>query len=262
MKKLIAILFFLFILIIFSCTPEKRFVYLQENIQNGLKTQNAKAKETSEYMIKPNDVLYIKTISVDKESALPINLDNNYNTSTSDIGTYLNSYNVSDSGCINLSIIGKIKVDGLTISQCQELIQKMVNQYLINSIVVVKLINFDITMLGEVNRPGVYKIYDTKINILEVFGLSGDLTINGNRKKIMLIRQTLPNKVAYIDLTDINLIYSDYYYLQPGDIIYVKPNKAKYYATNPFPFTTFLSTLGTISSAVATVILYLNYLKK
>ncbi|NTW33600.1 MAG: polysaccharide export protein, partial [Bacteroidetes bacterium] len=107
----------------------------------------------------------------------------------------------------------------------------------------------------EVIRPGIYKVYNTKINILEALGMAGDLTIYGNRKDIMLIRQNLPGKYTFINLTDRNILNSNYFYLQPNDILYIKPNKSKFFGTIPFPFATVLST-------ITTLILVLNYVSK
>jgi polysaccharide export outer membrane protein len=98
-------------------------------------------------------------------------------------------------------------------------------------------------------------VYNSHINILDAIGLAGDLTINGTRKEIMLIRHSIPDKIVYLDLTNINLIHSDYYYLSPDDIIYIKPLRAKYFGTNPFP-------IATILSVFTTVLLLINYFKK
>jgi len=244
----------LFFLALYSCTSERNFIYLQDKNQS----KNTSAPEeffVFEHIIKPGDMLIINVIPLDKSSSFSVNTENNINgvnIYSSDISIYVNSYNVDDSGFVRMPVIGKIQVKGFTISKCQENIQKTVDSFLKNSLVVVKLINYNITILGEVNRPGNYKVYNTKVNILEAIGMGGDLTVNGNRNNIMLIRQNLPNKYAFIDITDRNVINSDYFYLQPNDILYIKPNRSKFFGTIPFPFATVLST-------ITTLILILNY---
>jgi len=254
MKYLKISLFSLSILVYFSCTPEKRFVYLQEKKQSG-QSQNSNETKPFEYIIKPYDVLFIKTVSMSEGNFLSTSTENTPNVLSTDMGIYMNSYNVNDSGFIDLPILGKVKMSGFSVTQCQRNLQILVEQYLKNVLVIVKLVNFNVTILGEVSRPGIYRIYNPEINILEAIGQAGDLTINGNRERIMLIRQDIPGKAVYLDLTDKNLINSNYYYLLPGDIIYVKPNKAKFFGTNPFPVATMLST-------ITTLILVLNYIKK
>ena len=238
------------LIVFFSCTPEKKFVYLQKKDQKENQNASTEAK-TVQYKIRPNDILYVKIIPNDQAYTVTATPQSNV---ASDMSIYFDSYNVSDSGIVTLPLLGKILVRDLTIDQFQSNIQKMVDVYLKNSLVIVKLVNFKVTILGEVNRPGTFRIYDTHINILDAIGLAGDLTINGSRKEIMLIRHSTPDKIVYLDLTDVNIINSDYYYLSPDDIIYIKPNKSKYFGTNPFPF-------ATVLSAITTLLLLVSYLK-
>jgi polysaccharide export outer membrane protein len=167
---------------------------------------------------------------------------------------YLYSYEVSDSGFVTIPVIGKVYVSGLTVYQIKDTIQKSIDQYLKGATIIVKLTNFKITVLGEVNHPGTFKTYDNSINVLEAIGLAGDLTTYGNRQKIMIIRQNENNKVYFIDITDRKIIYSNEFYLLPNDIIYVDALKAKAYGFNVFPFATLLS-------GITTLILLFNYLK-
>lgn len=234
----------------FSCTPEKKFVYLQKKDDKTFSDSSAKAKKV-DYKIKSNDFLYIKIASIDQNSnALNLNVSSSSSSTTngsSDMGgLYFDSYYVNDSGYVSLPLLGKIHVKDSTVEQCQSSIQKLVDVYLKNSLVIVRLANFKVTILGEVNKPGTFMVYNSHINILDAIGLAGDLTINGSRKEIMLIRHNTPDKIVYLDLTDINLIHSDYYYLSPEDIIYIKPLRAKYFGTNPFPFATVFSVISTL----------------
>ena len=236
-----------------SCTAPKNYIYLQD--KGNTKDSTNKTSNSSVYKIKPKDILYIKTISVDQSTTTSLNSNEQANSITSEIGAYMSSYDVSDSGFVNLPMLGKINVNGLSVDEAQKAIQQKVNFYLKNALVVVKLLSFNITVLGEVMKPGTFPIYKTKINILEAMALAGDLTINGNRTQIKLIKQSEPNNIINIDITNKNLLQSDYYYLSPGDIIYVKPNRSKFFGTNPFPF-------ATVVSSITTLILILNYIHK
>jgi polysaccharide export outer membrane protein len=253
MKVRVLFIFSVFLLGLFSCTPQKNYIYLQDKGNNS-GTSTVKAN-TFEYKIKPKDVLYIKTVPIDEPSITSLNSNVQTNVISSDLSAYLNSFDVSDSGFVNLPLIGSVFVNDLTIAGCQKIIQEKVNLYLKNTLVVVKLLNFNVTVLGEVNKPGTYRVYNNQVTILEALGLAGDLTINGNRKQIMLVRQNNNGNTINIDLTDKKLLYSDYFYLQPNDVLYIKPTRSKIYGTNPFPFATALS-------AVTTFFLVLNYLKK
>jgi polysaccharide export outer membrane protein len=245
--------FCIIIMALVSCTPQKNIVYLQDK---GDKTNSENVKKnTFEYIIKPKDQLYIKTVPLNEPSATLLYSNDQSNAASSEMSAYLNGYNVSDSGFVDLPLIGKVFVDGLTITECQKIIQEKVNIYLKNTLVIVKLLNYNITVLGEVNNPGTFHVYKNQINILEVLGLAGDLTIFGNRKQIVLVRQNEGNKMIDIDITDKKLLYSDYFYLQPNDILYIKPTRSKIFGTNPFPF-------ATVLSSITTLILLINYLSK
>ncbi len=238
---------------LYSCTPQKNYIYLQQ--KDGNQDIVNQSNKQFAYKIKPKDVLYIKTVPIDEESALSISSNSQSNQYSTELGAYLNSFSVNDSGYIELPLVGKIRVEGLNIDEIQQVIQKKVDFYLKNSLVVVKLLSFDITILGEVNRPGTFKVYNTELNLLEALGMAGDLTMNGNRNQVVLVRQNQQKELIKLDLTDKNILQSEYFYLLPNDIIYVKPNKSKFFGTNPFPF-------ATVLSSITTLILVLNFINK
>src|SRR4030065_836641 len=112
---------------------------------------------------------------------------NNYYTES---GIYLNSYTVNDSGYVEFPLIGKIMVNNFTIEQIREKIQQRVNEYVKNTIVIVKLANFRVSMLGEFKNPGKYVVYQDKINIFEAIAMAGDMTDFAKRNKVLLVRQS------------------------------------------------------------------------
>jgi polysaccharide biosynthesis/export protein len=129
------------------------------------------------------------------------------------------------------------------------------NEYILQSVVIVKLVNFYVTMLGEVQRPGEYKIYQDELNIFEAISMAGDLTDFANRSQIKLIRQTKQgSEVIDIDLTQRQILASDHYFLMPNDILYVEPLKGKQFTFANFPY-------AIIFSAISTTLLLVNYFK-
>jgi polysaccharide export outer membrane protein len=112
--------------------------------------------------------------------------------------------------------------------------------------IIVKLVNFNITFVGEVRRPGEYKIYQDKINIFEAVSMAGDITDYGNRNEVKLMRMTDEGIALHIiDLTREDILESPYYYLKPNDVIYIEPLKGKQFAFATFPYALLFSTITT-----------------
>ncbi|MBI9039008.1 MAG: polysaccharide biosynthesis/export family protein [Bacteroidales bacterium] len=249
---------FIIILLITSCIPQKRMVYLQDKNTEDTLTKFFREK-APEYKIQPGDNLYIKVHSLDEKTFA---FFNNTGSQTqggyylnNDISVYLNSYNVNDLGFVDFPFVGEIKVQNLTIDETKNLIQEIINEFLVETTITVKLVNYKITMVGEVTRPGEYSVYQDNINIFEAISLAGDLTDYANRNEISLVRQTKNGAVIKrIDLTDNKILESDYYYLMPNDILYIKPLKGKQFTFANFPY-------ALVFSAISTTLLLINYFK-
>lgn len=228
--------------------------------------QNQQFKENSptlvptvhkQYKLQPNDVLSIKVLSLQPEMSELFNITNPTNAfGVADRGSmYLSGYSVDEEGNIELPTLGKLKVSGLTSSETQELIQRTLNKYITNSTVVVKLISFKVSVLGEVRNPGHYFIYNEQANLFEGLSLAGDLTQGANRQNIKLVRQTPGgSEVILLDLTAADVVQSPYYYLMPNDVIYVEPRETQLRRDN-------LIVLNAIFGAVSTAALLLNFLR-
>lgn len=244
------------ILILASCVPQKKIKYLQNKELAEAKTNFVNQKKI-EYKIKPGDNLYIKIVSIDeKTSALFNTMDARYaNTMNSDASIYLNSYTVNENGYMDFPLIGKVLVKNLSVEEVKNEIQQSLNEYIKESVVIVKLVNFYVTMLGEVRRPGEYRVYQDELNVFEAMSMAGDLTDFANRNEVKLVRQTKQgSEIIDIDLTDQNFLTSDYFYLMPNDIIYVEPLKGKQFTFANFPY-------AIIFSAISTTLLLINYFK-
>lgn len=250
------VFFSLFILIFASCVPQKKIKYLQK-LQEEDTSNLYVNKRPLDYKIQPNDNLYIRIFSLDEKTYLFFNMvsSSSQNQYANDASIYLNSYSVDKNGFIDFPILGKVYVKDLTSDQVRDALQTGVNEYLTETMVIVKMVNFNITMLGEVHRPGQMKIYQDEINIFEAISMAGDLTDYANRKKIALIRQTgSGSKVIYLDLNQADIITSEYYYLMPNDIIYASPLGIKQWGFAAFPY-------ALVFSAISTALLLINYFK-
>jgi polysaccharide biosynthesis/export protein len=254
--KLFFNLVFIFFLIFISCTRQKNIVYLH---QIGDKFQDTSyAKFNLNYRIQPNDILYIKVLSINKEINSLFDFSSTINTANNANATilmYLNGFSVKDSGDVTLPILGNINVTNKTILEAQSIIQTKLDEYLKDAVVIVKLVNIKYTVLGEVKKPGEFEYYSNGINLFEALGFAGDLTDYGNRKNILVLRKTISGTQTYrVDLTDANLIYSKGFYLQPNDIVYVSPVRNKLFRLDA-------PNISIILSSITTLILVLNYMK-
>jgi polysaccharide export outer membrane protein len=243
-NKIDAVALLLLVLLIFNgCTPPKKLRYLQ-----GETDVVHPVKREFTYNIQPGDVLYIKINTLDNETHQSFNIQGEVaSRSSSEIALYLNSYTVSDSGMISFPICGDIYLAGQSIEEAAKTIQKEVAVYLKETTVLVKLMSFKVTILGDVNNPGVYQVYDASLNLFEALGLAGDLNNFGKRKTIKLIRQVEGGlKIVEIDITNQDVLSSEYFYLLPNDILYVEPHVAKSFGFEKFPFTEIFTSISTL----------------
>ena len=220
------------ILAITSCQSTKNIAY----IQNSDSISYDQSRFLYDAKIMPKDQLTISLNTVNPEASLPFNLllQNTYTQSRnmSSGGGTLMPYLVDNDGYINFPVVGRLKVSGLTKSECENLILDKIRPYMAeteNPVVTVRMSSYSVSVLGEVNRPGSFQVGREKISILEALAQAGDLTIYGVRNKVKLIREDATGKkeIHTMDLTDANIVNSPYYYLQQNDIVYVEPNKVK-----------------------------------
>lgn len=211
-----------------SCSAPKEVLYLQDIA--SIKEENI--DKNYEVIIHKDDLFAILVNSKDPELALPFNMP----VVTYQIGAQttaqqrLLGYLVDQNGDIDFPILGKIHVEGLTRMQVTELIkQKLMSEDLIKDpIVTVQFLNFKVSVMGEVTRPGTFDISGDRITLLEALSMAGDLTIYGRRDRVAVIREKDgKRRILYHDLRSSDIFQSPCYYLQQNDIVYVEPNKAK-----------------------------------
>lgn len=215
-----------------GCASHKNVAYFQNSEEIDL----AKSQYLYDARIMPKDQLTITVSTTNDEAAIPFNLTvptpysvNSRNTTSQ---AMLQTYLVDNNGNINYPILGQIHVGGLTKSECEQMIQEQVRPYMAdaeNPIVTVRMTGYQISVIGEVARPGTFTVSREKISILEALAQAGDLTIYGQRKNVQLIREDASGQksIHTFDLTDADIINSPYFYLQQNDVIYVTPNKVK-----------------------------------
>lgn len=230
-----------------SCIPVKDLVYLQDKNTSG-EQNTISAVESKPYRLQVNDILSIDIKAIDPKLVSIFNTtETSGGAGKSESGLYFNGFTVDDHGNIRMPILGEINVIGYTLEEVRIKIEKkLLEEYFkseANIFVTVKLAGFRYTINGEVGSTGTKTLFQEHVNILEAIANAGDITITGNRKAVTVIRQT-PTGVQMhdIDLTDLNVMKSPYFYLQPNDYIYVKPLKQKTWGTGQ----TGLQSIGTI----------------
>jgi len=248
----------LILLFLSSCITQRQVKYLQRQLQNDT-TRSYKNQRVSDYIVQSHDNLYIRIFNLDEKSYLFFNrqtsITSNMASEYSDLGLYLDSYVVDDSGYIDFPLIGKIIVKDLKVDQVKNKVQLLINEYLKDVTVTVKLVSFNITILGEIKMPGTHKVYQDKINIFEAISLAGDLTEFANRQKVALIRLTKEgSRVVYLNLNSIDILRSEYYYLRPNDILYFAPLGIKRWGAETFPW-------ALVFSAISTTLLLIYFFK-
>ena len=217
--KIVAIFLVLFVV---SCASKKDLVYFQgvDEIEEVVNTDYTP-------VLKADDQLSIIVSALDPAAALP------FNTFEPSPGTGFSSnvetisYLVAKDGTIEFPQLGTLQVAGLTRIELIAMLKEKLEPFLVNPSVNIQLLNFTVTVLGEVKKPGAYQIKDERITVLDAIGLAGDLSVWGTRQNVLVIREMETGKVfERIDLTSASVFDSPVYYLTQNDIIYVEPNKS------------------------------------
>ena len=227
-------IFSLVLLCIFlcSCANLREVKYLQDITKIESEVSVA---EFIEPVINPDDILVITVNTIDPAAGQVINSGNSatpgnaITIATSGNQQQITGYLVDREGNIELPVLGKIKIAGLTTLQAREEIRKLAVKFYNSPAVNIRFANFKVTVLGEVSRPASYVVPTEKVSILDALGYAGDLTIYGKRQNVLLLRKNESGKTMAVklDLTKKELLRSPYFYLRQNDVIYVEPSKSK-----------------------------------
>tara|TARA_B100000902_G_scaffold392929_1_gene446205 strand:+ start:52099 stop:52857 length:759 start_codon:yes stop_codon:yes gene_type:complete len=217
----------LIIIILNSCITNKDLEYISTN-KNLIQTSY------DEYVIQKEDLLSVQISSTTKSNYDFFNLQETSNPQLLSQNPYLYGYLVKKDGLVNLPMIGNVKAEGFTISEVEKVIEQISSTYFKDPIVKVNVLNFQVTILGEVNSPGEYNIVRSNQNIFHLIGKANDLTDFANRKRVKVIRKhtDISSRVIFLDLSDKDILNSKDFYLHPQDIIYVEPLIKKFYSVN------------------------------
>ncbi|MFH6944302.1 polysaccharide biosynthesis/export family protein [Flavobacterium sp. FlaQc-50] len=246
-----------------SCIPVKDLVYLQDKNTSGEQNTVA-AVESKPYRLQVNDVISVDIKAIDPKLVSIFNKNDGAAAASgkSEGALYFDGFTVDDHGNIRMPILGELNVIGYTLEEVRVMIEKkLLEEYFkseANIFVTVKLAGFRYTINGEVGNVGTKTLFQPHVNIMEAIANAGDITTVGDRKAVTVIRQT-PTGVQMhdIDLTDVNVMKSPYYYLQPNDYIYVKPLRQKTWGTGQTGIQS-IGTVITLLSLATTVYLILK----
>jgi polysaccharide export outer membrane protein len=253
-KAVIKLLFLAGAFFISSCVGTKNVTYFQ-NLSSANKSIMESVATFTEPVIQADDILQISINTIDPQSSAVVN------QAASVVGSGLaanspreqpiNGYLVDKNGQVELSLIGLVKVAGLTTFQAKELIRTEASKNLKNPNVVVRFSNFKVSILGEVNRPAAYTLPNEKVTVLDALSLAGDLTIFGKRENVLVIRDNNGKKeFGRLNLNSTDTFTSPYYYLRQNDVVYVEPIKARVTSVNAATRTTIAVAISAISTIV------------
>lgn len=249
-NKTIVILALLLALGFASCVPQKKMLYLRDAQMASENISKEYVNDRNiDYKLQPGDNLYIRFInSIDERGSAALTGDfssTNRNYMSSDASIYLQSYTLDEEGCIELPLTGKIELKNLTVDQAKEKLKTELDKFVNQTTIIVKLSNFNLTVLGEVSRPGLYKVYQSQINLFEAISLAGNTTNFAKKDEVKIIRQTdNGSEIVTVDMGKADVLSSPYYYLKPNDIIYVEPLPIKQWGFTTFPYSTVLSVVS------------------
>ena len=239
-----------------SCSSQKKLAYFDDIDANTADAINKYSNTVHEAKICIGDMISIIVSAIDPEAAAPFNMPFvGYATPGSDqlySSPTLQAYFVGTDGYVTMPVLGKVKLSELTKSEAIVHIKELLFPYLKDPIVNIHFLNYKITVIGEVLRPGTYTVGDERITILEALGLAGDMTVYGKRENVLLTREN-NGKLEFvrINLNTTEVFESPYYYLQQNDVVYVEPNTVKTIASqNISLYLSSISTVATLATAI------------
>lgn len=262
----------LFILILASgCIPNEKVVYMQDKTDT-MPDDSLITLKRIDYKLQPNDILLVNFYSSDLEAvekyypvfARPgsIALGGNNNgggNGNNGPDPYLTGYNVDKDGMIEINALGRVKAAGLTTTELKYAIEDSIRSQISDILVGVKLSGIPYTIFGEVSQPGPNLIRQYEANIIEAIATAGDLTLNADRGHVKLLRQYPEGaRIHEIDVTGRAFLETEYFFLQPDDIIYVPPLKIRELGTGETALQTFATLISVISGTALIISVLTN----
>lgn len=257
-RQFTSILLVLFsIVLCASCATSEEIAYFQDEPLENYE----ELEVNTDIVYKTNDKLSIIVSSIDPVAAVPFNLPTISEGQSETViqgSRKMQTYLVDKNGNIEFPVLGQLKIGGMARTEATEFLKEKLSEYLKDPIVNIRIVNFTITVLGEVRSPGTFVLEDEKVSLSEALGYAGDLTIQGRRDNVLLIRDNNGKKqYAQFDLTSINVLNSQNYYLTQDDVIYVTPNKAKVRSSTYNQNTALLISASSVLVALTAIIISL-----
>ncbi|HZL09037.1 MAG TPA: polysaccharide biosynthesis/export family protein [Prolixibacteraceae bacterium] len=253
---------FLFLLITFySCRSSQELIYLKDAVPNEI--INGLTAQSTGHILKSGDILYvsIKTMNAEvnalfnPESNMENNTGQGYQKFTSPSGAYLYGFEIDSDGNIKLPMLGKLQVADVSVFQVESIVQKKADEFIKDAIVKVKLLNFKITVMGEVRSPGVYYNYNNSLTVIEALAMANGNTDFASIRKVMVVRPTAAGNRSYmLDLSSIDIFSSEAFYLHSNDMIIVQPDKHKNFQLNSQAYSLVLSSLSVLIAVLGFVL--------
>lgn len=247
-----------------SCVTQKQLTYFREVDSNTADSVNKVFESQIDPVIKAGDALTITVSALDQEAVVPYNLPtvafSTPGTEQLTIAQSLQYYIVDAEGKIEFPVLGTLNVLGMKTTDVAIMIEDKLSTQVKDPMVLVRLINAKVTVMGEVNRPGQYTMPNGRMTLLDALGAAGDLSPYGQRDNVLITRET-NGKLEFhrLNLNSDELFTSPYYYLQQNDVIYVSPNKVR--AINSTNINLWLSVVSTVASATTVVVTVVNAAK-
>lgn len=244
MKNMKKISFWLLVLVLVSCASRKDIIYLQD-LEGGSQQGQLIQEDIFKHLtLKPDDRITINISSYNLEAAMPYNLPVvSFNTGgqAATAQQQMQSYLVNKDGNINFPQLGEVNVLGKTRNELEVYLEKKIKPFLPDAKANVQLVNFRVSILGEVSRPASYTVNRERISVLQAIAMAGDLTIHGKRDEIIVMREKDGGIKSYtLDIRSSDLMKSPAFYLQQNDILYVKPNKPRVNAAISSPTNSYI----------------------
>ncbi len=237
-----------------SCVGRRTINYLNDPALSN--TAKLFPNKKFEYRIQVNDVLSIRVLGLDDATSRQFNVENGAAMAMNDAALYVNGFSVDKTGSVQLPTVGKVKLQGLTVSEAQEQLQKKINDYFTTATVILKMVSFRVSILGDVGRPGTYFVYNNQMTLLDALATAGGPNEFADKRHVTLLRQSDQGTQAlYVDLGRADVASSEYYYLLPNDVVYVPTLKARPGRMN-------LELLGILFSAVSAAALVVTVINQ
>ncbi|MDA3894159.1 MAG: polysaccharide biosynthesis/export family protein [Salinivirgaceae bacterium] len=238
--------FLLFIVLLStSCVRYKNIAYIQDRYKIDSVTMNLKIDVPEEIILEAGNNLYISLGGVEGNQLESFSKKSTGSLNYTELMLYFKGYLIGDDGFIELPVIGSIKVAGLSFKLAKKVIQERYAEFLKGVIVDVRLVSYSITILGEVKSPGTFVFYKRNINIFDVLSRCGELSNYGDARNILVIRNKGENSESVkVDLTHTDVFQNSHFWLEPNDVVYVKPLRAKMFSVNSPTINLFFSTVS------------------